>query len=70
MCSICLLITKYYIYNQRLFEEKKINFYEYLIYLKYKLTMEHLQQPAVYIYSHGYVQLKKCYFPFHISITE
>ncbi len=46
LCSInnfCLLVTKYYIYKQQLFEENKIVFYEYLITLKYNQKMEHAQ---------------------------
>ena len=39
--NFCLLIAKYYIYKQKLFVENKIDFYEFLIELKYKLNMEY-----------------------------
>ena len=38
--NFCSLNAKHYIYKQRLFHENNVDFYEYLIELKYKLTLE------------------------------
>ena len=40
--DFCLLIAKFYIYRQKLFNENNIEFYDFLVLLKYKIKIEEL----------------------------
>ena len=40
--NFCLLIAKHHIYIKRLFHCNKIDFYDFLVTLKYKLKIEEL----------------------------
>ena len=38
--NFCILLAKYYIYKQRIHNDNLIDFYQYLVQLKYKLKLE------------------------------
>ena len=38
--NFCILLAKYYIYKQRIHNNNSIDFYQYLVQLKYKLKLE------------------------------